>query len=178
MVARGVRGGRGAAAAPCAQSPRRRSGHFTRRSVVHHAAAPSLAAPRCDAVDCDMVEGDGGHLKALHHRGQAHEQLRDHLDLAKKDDPSACCSLREDCEPDDDAGESWDELLQHLLDFMRPCPSPARRAGPGRTPPSAQRVPSSGADITSTFHCGQASGGPRRWISRRAGRRWAARRAP
>ena len=37
-------------------------------------------------VDCDaMLEGGGGHLKALHHRGQAHEQLRDHLDLAMKD---------------------------------------------------------------------------------------------
>ena len=37
-------------------------------------------------VDCDaMLEGGGGHLKALYHRGQPHEQLRDHLDLAMKD---------------------------------------------------------------------------------------------
>jgi len=68
-----ARGGRGAAAAPCAQ-PRR--------------PLPRCAALEGDAVvDCDaMVEGDGGHLlKELHHCGQAHEQLRDHLDLAMKD---------------------------------------------------------------------------------------------
>ena len=67
-----ARGGRGAAAAPCAQ-PRR--------------PLPRCAALEGDAVvDCDaMLEGDGGYLKALHRRGQAHEQLRDHLDLAMKD---------------------------------------------------------------------------------------------
>ena len=60
----------------------RRSGSL----LSNRAAAPSLRREADAMVDCDaMLEGGGGHLKALHHRGQAHEQLRDHLDLTMKD---------------------------------------------------------------------------------------------
>ena len=65
---------------------RRRRGGRGQRDVSNRAAAPSLRREADAVVDCDaMLEGDGGYLKALHRRGQAHEQLRDHLDLAMKD---------------------------------------------------------------------------------------------
>ena len=76
---------------PAAAGPTLRTRAPKTALALNHAAAPSL---RCEGalegdavVDCDaMVEGDGGHLlKELHHCGQAHEQLRDHLDLAMKD---------------------------------------------------------------------------------------------
>ena len=65
---------------------RRRRGGRGQRDVSNRAAAPSLRREADAMMDCDaMLEGGGGHLKALHHRGQAHEQLRDHLDLTMKD---------------------------------------------------------------------------------------------
>lgn len=60
-----------------------------RRALLSNRAACYLALDRPgDAVsDCDAVlEGDGGHLKALWRRAQAHEQLGgEHLDDAMKD---------------------------------------------------------------------------------------------
>jgi protein unc-45 len=74
------------AALPASGGP---EGAAHRRALLSNRAACLLALDRpADAVaDCDAVlEGDGGHLKALYRRGQAHEQLGDdHLDDAMKD---------------------------------------------------------------------------------------------
>ena len=67
-----------------AESARARVRRAVGRALPTARCAPSRwrPTPWCDA----MLEGDGGHIKELYRRGQAHEQLgNDRLGLAMKD---------------------------------------------------------------------------------------------